>query len=81
MRGVWWQAHARQQTEDRTMSTVKCSCGETVYLDGDTCCDRCGRLYNGWGQRLCDPRYWGEETGETLADILGPSHDAADLDP
>lgn len=38
---------------------VKCSCGTTLYLDGDTVCD-CGQWYNGSGQALLDPQYWEE---------------------
>lgn len=36
----------------------KCSCGREVYLYGDTYCE-CGKLYNGFGQELRDPKYWG----------------------
>jgi hypothetical protein len=46
-------------------------CGEEVVLDGFTCtCDRCGADYNSFGQRLASREQWGEETGESLADIL-----------
>lgn len=41
---------------------VVCECGEIVYLDGFTNeCYGCGALYNGFGQRLADPREWDEE--------------------
>ncbi len=33
-------------------------------------CDRCGADYNSSGQMLADRSQWGEETGESLADIL-----------
>ena len=52
---------------------IECeSCSATIDLyDAMTnSCDKCGALYNGSGQRLCDPQFWGEETGESLADIL-----------
>lgn len=49
----------------------KCSCGCTVILDSFTnTCDNCGRDYNKSGQELAPRSQWGEETGETLADIL-----------
>lgn len=32
-------------------------------------CPRCGALYNGFGQRLADPSLWGDETGESPADV------------
>ncbi|RKO65741.1 hypothetical protein [Desulfofundulus salinus] len=50
---------------------VRCDCGETVICDGFTnTCDRCGRDYN-WNGTLLAPRsQWGEETGESEADIF-----------
>jgi len=42
----------------------RCHCGEEIYLDHFTNECSCGALYNSSGQELCDPRYWGEETGE-----------------
>lgn len=51
---------------------IKCdTCGrEVVLYDPVTsACDHCGQLYNGGGQRLAPPEQWGEETGETWADI------------
>jgi hypothetical protein len=54
----------------------ECVCGEEVYLSGFTnTCDKCERDYNGSGQELAPRSQWGEETGESLADILGPSTD------
>ena len=48
-----------------------CVCGQKVELDGFTnTCDSCGRDYNSSGQMLADRSQWGEETGETAADIL-----------
>jgi hypothetical protein len=48
-----------------------CECGTEVYLDGFTCpCDGCGRDYNSAGQELAPRSQWGEETGESLGDIL-----------
>jgi hypothetical protein len=51
---------------------IECDgCGNSVQLDNaaTNTCDRCGALYNGSGQRLSDPRDWGEETGEHWADV------------
>lgn len=47
-------------------------CGEVVPLEGFTNTCECGADYN-WEGRLLAPREdWGEETGETAADIIGP---------
>lgn len=46
-------------------------CGEKVYLEGFTnTCEKCGTDYNMSGQQLAPRQFWGEETGETLGDIL-----------
>jgi hypothetical protein len=52
---------------------VRCVCGEEVVCEffANTC-DRCGRDYNMSGQMLADRSQWGEETGESLSDIIGP---------
>lgn len=52
----------------------ECTCGCQVELYGFTnTCDDCERDYNMSGQELAPRSQWGEETGESLADILGPS--------
>jgi len=48
----------------------RCYCGREVYLYGFTNTCECGRDYNWAGQLLADRSQWGEETGESLADIL-----------
>ena len=48
----------------------RCSCGADVSLDGFTNTCRCGADYNSAGQHLAPREQWGEETGETAADIL-----------
>jgi hypothetical protein len=48
----------------------KCDCGREVVLEGFTCPCECGRDYNSSGQLLAARSQWGEETGETAADIL-----------
>lgn len=55
----------------RIPAVGKCECGALVTLDGFTnTCDRCELDYNSSGQQLAPRSQWGEETGETAADIL-----------
>lgn len=51
---------------------VKCDCGEEIMCHGFTSTCECGADYNMSGQRLAPREQWGEETGETYADITGP---------
>lgn len=51
-----------------------CDC--EVELTGFTNTCECGTDYNGAGQELAPREQWGEETGESVSDIL-----AADTDP
>lgn len=53
----------------------RCVCGREISLEGFTNTCDCGRDYNWNGSLLADRSQWGEETGETAADILGPSRD------
>lgn len=48
----------------------KCSCGKEVSLDHFTNTCECGRDYNSSGTLLAPREFWGEETGESVADIL-----------
>ena len=49
----------------------KCDdCGNEVELTGFTNTCDCRADYNWSGQRLAPRERWGEETGESLADIL-----------
>lgn len=48
----------------------ECECGEVVVLDGFTNTCQCERDYNMSGQLLAPRECWGEETGESLSDIL-----------
>lgn len=62
------------------VKTKKCGCGRTIelYVTAYTIeCD-CGREFNTFGQELADRRYWGEETGESLSDIL-MDHDPEEI--
>lgn len=47
-------------------------CKKEVELADFTNTCACGADYNSFGQRLAPRSQWGEETGESLADILGP---------
>lgn len=50
---------------------IRCDCGEELILENFTnTCPRCDADYNSGGQLLAPRSQWGEETGETLADIL-----------
>ena len=48
----------------------ECACGRHVYLGHFTNTCECGRDYNSAGQMLAPRSQWGEETGESAADIL-----------
>lgn len=48
----------------------KCQCGEIVEYSRFTSTCVCGRDYNGSGELLASREQWGEETGESVADIL-----------
>ena len=49
----------------------RCDCGCEVWLDRFTnTCESCGIDYNSAGQELAPRDQWGEETGESLSDIL-----------
>lgn len=48
----------------------ECSCGYEVELGGFTNTCECGADYNSSGQMLAPRECWGEETGESLCDIL-----------
>ena len=44
-------------------------CQREVYLDGFTNTCECGIDYNSAGQELAPREFWGEETGESYAEI------------
>lgn len=48
----------------------RCVCGREVELFGFTNTCECGIDYNMSGQALAPREQWGEETGESLAEIL-----------
>ncbi|HOX58020.1 MAG TPA: hypothetical protein PLC99_14125 [Verrucomicrobiota bacterium] len=49
---------------------LTCACGREVMCNEFTNTCDCGLEYNHAGQRLAPRCFWGEETGETAADIL-----------
>ena len=52
---------------------IECEvCQAHITLETEPTACQCGADYNCWGQRLSDRVFWGEETGETLVDIMGP---------
>jgi hypothetical protein len=53
-----------------------CACGAHVELDRFTNTCECGRDYNSSGQLLAPREFWGEETGESVSDILMADVDA-----
>lgn len=56
---------------DRIIPAVgRCTCGQVVTLDSFTNTCTCGADYNMSGQQLADRSQWGEETGESLDEIL-----------
>lgn len=70
----------REEWEERHPAIGRCDCGQTHDMGrGDIYCD-CGRIYNSGGQELCDPSMWGEETGESPADIARAFSGNAELD-
>jgi len=48
----------------------RCPCGASVSLRGFTNTCGCGRDYNMSGQELAPREQWGEETNESVEDIL-----------
>jgi uncharacterized Zn finger protein (UPF0148 family) len=62
--------------DDGPTNSWQCeNCGENVQRfrgEGDVQCPGCGQQYNSFGQRLAPPSQWGEETGESYGDIVGP---------
>lgn len=53
-----------------TPAVGECECGSEVELSGFTNTCQCGADYNMSGQLLAPREQWGEETGESLSDIL-----------
>jgi hypothetical protein len=61
----------RHGTPHIRRTVVMTCCGGDVECHSFTnTCDKCGADYNTAGQRLAPRSQWGEETGETLDEIL-----------
>jgi hypothetical protein len=59
----------------RKAKEIECACGHKLQLWAFTnTCEACGRDYNMSGQLLAPRSQWGEETGESLGDILRIGH-------
>lgn len=59
----------------RVPGVISCDrCAHQVDIDDSwlNTCPHCGADYDGSGNLLAPRSQWGEETGESLADILGP---------
>lgn len=48
----------------------RCECGRVVVLSGFTNTCDCGRDYSRSGQELAPRSQWGEDTGESLSEVL-----------
>lgn len=64
----------------RPAKIVTCSCGREVACSGFTNTCECGADYNYAGMRLAHRSQWGEETGESVAEILAVDSDADPFD-
>jgi hypothetical protein len=70
-----------QEYEHRqvTPAVGECNhCGRDVHLHGFTNTCECGADYNMSGQELAPREQWGEETGESVSDILSADADGYD---
>lgn len=62
---------------NRRVKIIECvECGDEIACPNFTNTCECGADYNSAGQHLAPRSQWGEETGESLSDIL-----MADTDP
>ena len=65
--------------EWRTPAVGECNrCGKEVELHGFTNTCECGVDYNMSGQELAPRSQWGEETGESVSDILSVDYTSTD---
>lgn len=55
----------------KTRLQIRCPCGTVVTCTGFTnTCTNCNRDFNTSGQELAPREQWGDETGESVAEIL-----------
>lgn len=62
------RSHEQRYVEDGSRTCV-CGAHVTLHSAWANACDWCGREYNSSGQLLADRAFWGEETGESVADM------------
>ena len=65
-----WVTDEKTGTEYLCDRIGECHCGRHIYLDSFTNTCECGADYNSAGQELAPRSQWGEETGESVQDIL-----------
>jgi hypothetical protein len=65
-----WMEILKERSESGAPAVGKCACGRRVLLAGFTNTCECGRDYNMNGTLLAPRSQWGEETGESVSDIL-----------
>ena len=52
--------------------TRKCSrCGARVTLEGDSCCRKCGKWFNGFGEEILPPERWQREWIDSEEESVG----------
>ena len=56
---------------------LECDCGHNLELTAFTNTCVCGTDFNMSGQRLAPRSQWGEETGESVSEILAIGHNDA----
>lgn len=64
----------------RSRPVIRCECGSEIVCYNFTNTCECGIDYNMSGQELAPREQWGEETGESVADILAADIDAAEME-
>jgi len=67
--GSRW-SNVSNQIINMTRMEIRCHCGSKLVCHNFTNTCGCGRDYNMSGDLLASREQWGEETGETVADIL-----------
>lgn len=60
---------------DKWRMLIRCDCNNELVCNNFTNECSCGRDYNFGGSLLADRSQWGEETGESVSDILAVDGD------
>jgi hypothetical protein len=68
--GIWIESRRTLEWRRTIPARGRCVCGAEVALSGFTNACDCGRDYDMGGSLLAPREQWGEETGETAAQIL-----------